>query len=48
MNNEGLFLIEELERVMLERCSTAREAIKLMGSLGEKYGYGFFNIIKIA
>jgi dipeptidase len=39
-NSEGLFLIEELEKIALERCTTAREAIKLMGSLAEKYGYG--------
>ena len=28
-----------LARVAMERCSTAREAIKLMGQLAEKYGY---------
>ncbi len=28
-----------LARVAMERCSTAREAIKLMGELAEKYGY---------
>lgn len=39
-NEEGLFLIEELEKIALERCSTAREAIKLVGALAEKYGYG--------
>jgi dipeptidase len=39
INKEGLFLIEELEKVALERCSTAREAIALIGSLAEKYGY---------
>ena len=33
VNNEGAFMIEELERVMLERCRTAREAIKLAGEL---------------
>ena len=36
---DGLFMIEELERVALERCSTAREAIALMGALAEEYGY---------
>ena len=36
----GLFLIEELERIALERCTTAREAIKLMGALAEEFGYG--------
>jgi dipeptidase len=39
-NDEGLFLIEELERVALERCKTAREAIRLIGELAGKYGYG--------
>lgn len=39
INKEGLFLIEELERIALQRCSTARDAIKLIGALAEKYGY---------
>ncbi|MBT3245015.1 MAG: peptidase [Bacteroidetes bacterium] len=39
-NDDGLFLIEELQAVALERCTTAREAIKLMGALATKYGYG--------
>ena len=39
-NDEGMFLIEELQTIALERCTTAREAIKLMGSLATKYGYG--------
>ncbi len=41
-NDDGLFLIEELQAVALERCATAREAIKLMGELATKYGYGDF------
>jgi len=36
---EALFDISALSKVALERCSTAREAIKLMGDLGVKYGY---------
>lgn len=40
VNSAGLFTIEELERVALQRCSTAREAIRVMGSLAERYGYG--------
>lgn len=40
VNENGLFLIEELERIALERCSTARDAIKLIGELIEEYGYG--------
>src|SRR5512133_294606 len=39
-NDAGLFLIEELEKIVLGRCRTAREAIKLIGELTEKYGYG--------
>ncbi len=39
-NPEGMFMIEELERLMLERCRTAREAIKLAGELVKQYGYG--------
>ena len=40
VNENGMFLIEELERIALERCSTARDAIKLIGELIEEYGYG--------
>jgi len=40
INKDGLFLIEELERIALQRCTTAREAIALIGSLAEQYGYG--------
>ena len=39
-NREGMFMIEEIERLMLERCKTAREAIKLAGELIKQYGYG--------
>lgn len=38
-NSDAMFLIEELERLALERCSTAREAVLLMGKMAEKYGY---------
>ncbi len=38
-NPSSLFLIEELERLALERCTTARQAVLLMGELAEKYGY---------
>ncbi|EFC91114.1 peptidase U34 dipeptidase [Dethiosulfovibrio peptidovorans DSM 11002] len=34
-----IFYSSELSRVALERCRTAREAIALMGSLIEEYGY---------
>lgn len=40
VNSKGMFLIEELERVALMRCATAREAVKLIGSLVQQYGYG--------
>ena len=35
------FDITMLTLIAMERGSTAREAIKVMGELGEKYGYGF-------
>lgn len=35
------FDITNLTLIAMERCKTAREAIKLMGSLAEKYGYGY-------
>ncbi len=34
-----IFYSAELSRVALERCKTARDAIKLMGELIEQYGY---------
>lgn len=40
INPEGWFTIEELQRVALQRCDNARDAIRLMGSLAEQYGYG--------
>ena len=40
VNPEGMFMIEEVERLILERCKTAREAIRLAGDLVKKYGYG--------
>lgn len=36
---DGLFMIEELERIALERCDNARDAIALMGALAEEYGF---------
>jgi len=40
VNKAGMFRIEELCRLALERCTTAREAIRLMDELTKKYGYG--------
>ncbi|MBN1829151.1 MAG: C69 family dipeptidase, partial [Deltaproteobacteria bacterium] len=34
-----IFYSSELSRVALERCKTARDSVKLMGELIEKYGY---------
>ncbi|MFA7116479.1 MAG: C69 family dipeptidase [Bacteroidales bacterium] len=39
-NKNGMFLIEELEKIALERCDNARDAIRIIGELVEKYGYG--------
>ena len=38
-NPKGLFHIEDLQGIALQRCSTAREAVLLMGCLAEQYGY---------
>ncbi len=35
------FDITTLTMIAMERAATAREAIRVMGELGEKYGYGF-------
>lgn len=40
INPNGMFLIEELERVALQRCDNARDAIRLIGELIAQYGYG--------
>lgn len=40
VNAKGMWRIEELQRIALQRCTTAREAITLMGELIKKYGYG--------
>ena len=40
VNPNGMFMIEELEKIVLQRCSTARDAIKLIGQLVKEYGYG--------
>ncbi|MCQ2271082.1 MAG: C69 family dipeptidase [Bacteroidales bacterium] len=39
VNENGMFYIEELQRIALQRCSTAREAIQLIGELIAQYGY---------
>jgi dipeptidase len=38
-SDKGLIDCQQLVRLMLERCSTAREAIKMAGHLTKKYGY---------
>jgi dipeptidase len=38
-NPQGVFRIEEIQRLMLERCTTAREAIHLADELTKTYGY---------
>lgn len=40
VNKNSMFLIEELERIALQRCTKARDAVMLMGQLAEAYGYG--------
>jgi dipeptidase len=39
INANGMFYIEELEKIALQRCKTAREAVTLIGKLAEEYGY---------
>ena len=39
-NKNGMFTIEELQRVALQRCDNARDAIRLIGDLIKQYGYG--------
>lgn len=39
VNPDAMFMIEELERVVLQRCTTARDAIRLIAKLVAKYGY---------
>ena len=41
-NPEGKWDIMALQRIILERCTTAREAVQLMGELVAKDGYGDF------
>ena len=38
-NSDSMFLIEELQRIALQRCDNARDAVRMMGELAEKYGY---------
>lgn len=38
-SDQGLFHVEELQRVALERAASARDAVLLMGALAEEHGY---------
>ncbi len=38
-SKKGLFYIEELQRISLERTRSARDAIRLMGALATEHGY---------
>ena len=40
VNKKGMFMIEELEKIALQRCTTARDAIRLIGELVKEHGYG--------
>jgi len=40
VNKNGMFQIEELQRIALQRCDNARDAIQLIGKLIGEYGYG--------
>lgn len=39
MNPKGMFWVEQLQAIGLQRASTAREIIQIMGDLAEKWGY---------
>ncbi|NLB90847.1 MAG: peptidase C69, partial [Clostridiales bacterium] len=39
-NPQGMFYIANLEQLGLQRASTAKEAVEVMGALAEEYGYG--------
>ena len=38
-SGNGIFMVEELCRIALQRCDNARDAVRLMGELAEEYGY---------
>jgi len=38
-SRNGIFSIEELQKIVMARTKTAREAIRMMGKLAEEYGY---------
>lgn len=38
-NSNGMFMIANLQMLGLQRASTAREAVQVMGALAEEYGY---------
>lgn len=38
-SSNGIFSIEELQKIVMARTTTAREAVRMMGELAETYGY---------
>jgi dipeptidase len=42
-NPNGIFCVTELSMIAMERCQTARDAIKVMGRLAEQYGFHGFS-----
>lgn len=39
VNENAMFMIEELQRIALQRCDNARDAIRLIGEMIKQYGY---------
>jgi dipeptidase len=39
INPKGLFMIEELQKIVLQRCTSAKQGIRLLGELIKNYGF---------